>query len=89
MTKLRLYVAGHAPNSMLAKRNLNAVLATCAAGTYDLEVIDCLSDPERTLTDGIVVTPTLLKLEPEPRSTIIGTLADQEHLRRVIGLDHE
>ena len=87
MTKLKLYVAGGAPNSLLAKRNLDALLSTMAAGSYDLEVIDCMAEPGRTLTDGIVVTPTLLKVEPEPRCTIIGTLADEDDLRRAIGFE--
>lgn len=86
MTKLRLYVAGDAPNSQQARHNLDALLQTLVTDSYELEVIDCLADPLRTLTDGIVVTPTLLKVEPEPQRTVIGTLADPEYLRRTIGL---
>ena len=86
MTKLRLYVAGDAPNSLQAKRNLQTLLSTVGADTYELEVVDCLADPRRTLQDGIVVTPTLLKFEPEPRCTVIGTLGDVDFLRRTIGI---
>lgn len=85
-THLRLYVAGDAPNSQQAKQNLGALLETVGGDDYELEIIDCLADPIRTLTDGIVVTPTLLKIAPEPRRTVIGTLADAESLRRTIGL---
>jgi circadian clock protein KaiB len=84
MTRLRLYVAGEAPNSQQARSNLQALLET-VGGEYELEVIDCLVDPLRTLTDGIVVTPTLLKVEPEPKRTVIGNLADADYLRRTIG----
>lgn len=87
--KLRLYVAGNAPNSNEARRNLAELLDSCAPDTYVLEVIDCLSDPGRTLADGIVVTPTLLKLEPLPRTTVIGSLADRHDLRSAIGLGDE
>jgi circadian clock protein KaiB len=85
---LRLYVAGNAPNSMAARTNLAAVLASCDPDAYVLEVIDCLLEPTRTLQDGIVVTPTLLKLDP-PRTTVIGTLSDRSNLRAAIGLAHE
>ena len=85
MTKLRLYVAGEAPNSQQARQNLAAVLED-TKDDVDLEIIDCLADPLRSLSDGIVVTPTLLKIEPEPRRTVIGNLADTEYLRRTIGL---
>jgi circadian clock protein KaiB len=86
--QLRLYVAGNAPNSMAARTNLAALLASCDPGAYVLEVIDCLTEPARTLQDGIVVTPTLLKLDP-PRATVIGTLADRNNLRSAIGLGDE
>lgn len=86
MTKLRLYVAGDAPNSLQARQNLNRLLSTLSADAYELEVVDCLADPKRTLRDGIVVTPTLLKVEPEPRTTVIGTLGDADYLRRTIGI---
>jgi circadian clock protein KaiB len=82
---LRLYVAGDAPNSQQARQNLAAVI-DAAADDVQLEIIDCLADPLRSLNDGIVVTPTLLKVEPEPRKTVIGNLADTDYLRRTIGL---
>jgi circadian clock protein KaiB len=85
-TRLRLYVAGDAPNSQQARHNLDELLKTMGKDAYELEVIDCLADPVRTLTDGIVVTPTLLKVAPEPRRTVIGTLGDADSLRRTIGL---
>jgi circadian clock protein KaiB len=86
VTRLRLYVAGDAPNSQQARHNLDALLKSVNDEDVELEVIDCLAEPLRTLNDGIVVTPTLLKVEPEPRRTVIGTLADTEYLRRTIGL---
>lgn len=86
MTRLRLYVAGDAPNSLQARENLAAVLKNVGDDGYELEIIDCMADPLRSLNDGIVVTPTLLKVEPEPRQTVIGNLADTEYLRRTIGL---
>ena len=85
--ELRLYVAGNAPNSLQARRNLNAVLESCEPDAYSLEVIDCLTDPMRTLEDGIIVTPTLLKVEPKPEARVIGTLGDSDNLRAAIGLN--
>lgn len=87
--RLRLYVAGNAPNSTEARRNLAELLDSCAPDSYVLEVIDCLTDPARTLEDGIVVTPTLLKMEPLPRATVIGCLSDRQDLRTAIGLGDE
>ena len=84
--QLRLYVAGNAPNSLQARRNLEEVLSICGEDTYELEIIDCLTEPARTLADGIFVTPTLRKLAPDPECTVIGTLADHVSVRGLIGL---
>ena len=74
--QLRLYVAGNAPNSLLAIANLRAICGTHYAATHDLEIVNRLTDPRRALADGIVVTPTLLKLLPLPEQRMIGDLSD-------------
>ena len=85
IVKLRLYVAGNAPNSAKAKRNLDAALSFLDPSSYELEIIDCLSNPARTLADGVIVTPTLVKIAPEPGATVIGTLSDPEIVRNLLG----
>jgi circadian clock protein KaiB len=77
---LRLYVAGSSPNSKLALDNATAFLLEHFPARYDLEVVDMLLEPERALADGIVVTPTLLKLSPLPACRLIGNLDDGRHL---------
>src|SRR5688500_2796050 len=86
---LRLYVEGNAPNSIEATRHLAALLPSCDPGAYVLEIIDCLTEPARSLEDGIIVTPTLLKMDPQPRATVIGSLGDRNDLRAAIGLGDE
>jgi circadian clock protein KaiB len=84
--RLRLYVAGDSPNSVLARQNLAAVLAGAGAAPTSLEVIDVLEEPERSLADGVVVTPTLVKLSPPPEQRIVGNLRDTPALVAVLGL---
>jgi circadian clock protein KaiB len=74
---LRLYVAGNAANSLRAIANAKAICAEEFAGRHDLEVVDLLEHPQRALADGIIVTPTLLKLAPNPVQRLIGNLADR------------
>ena len=71
---LRLYVAGNSPNSALAKAHLRAALACVPAETVSLEIIDVLVDTARAIRDGVLVTPTLIKLSPEPQQRMIGSL---------------
>jgi len=84
---LRLYVAGDGPNSVTARFNLKRLLAHCEPSTYSIEIVDCLREPIRTLQDGVLVTPTLVRLEPKPSRTIIGTLSDSAQVIEALGID--
>jgi circadian clock protein KaiB len=41
----------------------------------------------RALQEGVLVTPTLVRLEPEPVRTIIGTLSDNARVLETLGLE--
>ena len=84
---LRLYVAGDGPNSVAARTNLRRILAHCEPSTYSLEIVDCLREPIRTLQEGVLVTPTLVRLEPTPGRTIVGTLSDNAQVFEALGID--
>jgi circadian clock protein KaiB len=73
---LRLYVAGSAPNSVSAIANAKAICDTHFATRHKLEIVDMLQHPLRALSDGIIVTPTLLRLFPLPVRRVIGNLSD-------------
>ena len=86
---LRLYVAGHSPNSLLATANLQHVLRTDGAAEHEIEIVDVLQEPRRALADGILISPTLVKVEPLPRRTLIGSLSDKGMVRRALGLPED
>ena len=77
---LRLYVAGHAPNSLRAIANARAICAEHFASEHQLEIVDLLEHPLRALADGIIVTPTLLKLSPLPVQRMVGDLNDRNQV---------
>jgi circadian clock protein KaiB len=78
--RLRLYIAGNAPNSVRAIRNLKAICDEYFASACALEIVDLLLHPQRALADGIIVTPTLVKLSPLPVQRVIGTLSDTDQV---------
>jgi circadian clock protein KaiB len=82
--QLRLYVAGNAPNSLRAIANAKAICDEHFAAGHELEVVDLLEHPRRALADGIVVTPTLLKLSPLPAQRVIGNLNDTHQVLLVL-----
>jgi circadian clock protein KaiB len=73
---LRLYVAGRAPNSLRAIANAKAICEANFAADYAIETIDLLKNPRRALADGVIVTPTLIKVAPGPIQRVIGNLSD-------------
>jgi circadian clock protein KaiB len=83
---LRLYIAGDAPNSSEARANLAAILERHVSDRYELEVVDFLREPQRALKDGVIVTPTLVKLAPPPVRKIIGTLRETPSVVTALGL---
>jgi circadian clock protein KaiB len=84
---LRLYVAGHSPNSVAAMANLRTLCAEQDAIPPTFEIVDVLQEPERALKDGIMVTPMLVRLSPEPTVQILGALADLGRVRSALGLE--
>lgn len=83
--RLRLYVAGQTPKSIMALANLKRVCDTHLAGRYRIEVVDLASQPHLARRDDIVVLPTLVRQLPPPIRKIIGDLSNVE--RVLVGLD--
>lgn len=84
--QLRLYIARSTPNSVRAELSLSVVLDELR-GEFALpflEIIDVFSQPKRAITDGVIVTPTLLGLSASKRIVLMGDLADQVQLKRVL-----
>ena len=83
--KLRLYVAGQTPKSLLAFTNLKRLCEERLRGRYTIEVIDLLQTPQLAEDDQIFALPTLVRKLPVPIRKIIGDLSNTE--RVLVGLD--
>lgn len=83
--KLKLYIAGQTPRSMVALANLKKIGEEHLAGHYEIEVVDLLENPALAKGDQILAVPTLVKNLPPPFRKIIGDLSDTE--RVLVGLD--
>lgn len=85
---LRLYVAGDAPSSLRARANLRA-LYQYLPENCSIDTVDILNDPLRALADGVLVSPTLLRVEPGPTVSIIGDLRDFSKVLEALGIEKE
>jgi circadian clock protein KaiB len=83
--RLRLYVAGQAPRSLQALRNLQNLCDEHLAGRYEIEVIDLVDRPSLARSDDILAIPTLVRRLPAPLRKIIGDLSDTDQV--LVGLE--
>ena len=82
----RLYIAGGAPNSVRALANLYALCHKHFPESHRIEVVDILVQPLRALSDGVIVTPTLIKVSPAPEQQVIGNLSEEAELLHALSL---
>lgn len=75
--RLRLYVAGDGPNSQRALTNLRSLCEEHFPDCHEVEIIDILREPQRAFQDGVLLTPTLVRLSPSPVVKIVGTLSQR------------
>ena len=83
--RLRLYVAGQSPKSLLAFANLQRLCEEHLQGRYESEIVDLVEHPELARPDQIIAIPTLVRRLPPPLRRIIGDLSRTD--RVLVSLD--
>ncbi len=83
--RLRLFIAGSEPNSLIAQRNITEICSAHFDNDYELVIIDVFEDCMAALEENIVVTPTLIIDRPE-KTRIHGNLQDHETVLTRLGL---
>ena len=86
LVTLRLYIAGDAQNSTVAMNNLTALCEQHLDGRHEIEVIDVFVNPERALADGIMMTPTVLRVDLNPMRRVVGNLSESDWVVHALGL---
>lgn len=85
--KFRLYVAGDAPNSAHARANLAELCRIHLKGRHEIEIIDVFKELKRAATDGIFMTPTLVKLAPLSALRTVGNLNQTQTVSETLELE--
>lgn len=73
---LWLFVAGDEPNSRQARENLARLCDRCLDAPCEITIYDVLEAFQPALDNRVLVTPTLIRVSPPPRVTILGNLND-------------
>jgi circadian clock protein KaiB len=84
--RLRLFVAGDGPNSVRALANLTELCDRHLRGRHEIEVVDVLREPQRALSEGVYLTPTLVKVSPDPVRRVVGSLSESRPVLEALGL---
>jgi len=77
---LRLFVAGDAPNSRIARQNLKRLGERVGEAEIVIEIVDVLVDPRAAIEHGVYLTPALQIIEPGPSRFVYGNLSDEDAL---------
>lgn len=83
---LRLYVANDTIPSRQARANLDLICREHFPDSATVEIVDILKDPIRCLNEGVLVTPTLIKVSPPPARKIVGTLSETMVVLLALGM---
>ncbi len=82
--RLILFVAGQEPNSVLARQNLQCLCQEHFPGRHTIEIIDVFQNLEAAFKHNIIITPTLLKVAPDPPATVFGNLSDAQKVMHAL-----
>lgn len=84
--KLRLYLAGNAPQNRRIHAGALSICERHLSGQYDLKVIDVLRSPGKARQDGVCSVPALVRLSPGPVRNVIGDLHNPNYLFKALGI---
>lgn len=84
--KLKLFVAGSQPNSLITRKTIESLCERYLASRYSLEVFDVLEDFRPALAHNVLVAPTLIVEEPPPPIRIVGCARDRGRILAILGL---
>lgn len=87
--RLQIFVAENAANSVQAIANLRAICKTHLPERHEIEVINVFAQPQRALAEKILMTPTLVILEPGPTRRLVGNLSETAVVLRTLGIEQE
>ena len=83
---LRLYVAGSNLKSAQAIKVVHRVCGMFPEGRCTAEVIDLYQHPELARQDNIIALPRLVRVQPLPRLSFVGSTQDTNRILQKLGI---
>lgn len=82
----RLFVAGHESNSTQARANLARICEEHLKGRCKIETVDVLQDAAAAYKNHVLLTPTLIRIKPRPKVTVLGNLSETRQVLAALRL---
>lgn len=87
--RLILFVVGDEPHSVTARTNLDLLCGQELKGRCEVQIVDVLEDFALASAHDIILTPSLLVVQPEPSVMVIGSLKDRGKVLEALNLPEE
>lgn len=81
-----LFIVKGGKNSERAVDNLQALCNQWLPNRHNIKVIDVVKEFETALEYNIVLTPSVVLIDPEPQTIIYGDLSDSERFLNVLNI---
>jgi circadian clock protein KaiB len=85
MLKFEIFISGKTEKNLALIASVTEVLTDIFKDRYDLEIFNVVDDHIEAINRGVVVTPTLIKVFPEPEFRVMGALNNLEELKKLLG----
>lgn len=73
--------------SVHAVENMRHICDAYFSGEFELQIIDINRDQQSAVEYQIIGIPTLIKLNPAPKRTILGDLSDMQKVLKILDID--
>lgn len=84
--ELTLFVARDDDQIRLMQARLERILKEHLKSPYRLEILNILTQQQKGDAFDVIVTPTLIRVKPEPRIRLVGDLTLTEKVLHALGL---
>lgn len=81
---LRLFIKSDSPHAEKTLSSIHQLLEQGLDSPYTLKVIDVSQNPHQAESDQVSVTPTLIRVSPQPTKRIVGELHDIQKVLKII-----
>ena len=84
MNTFKLFVCGNSEKNRKLFSSIKMSLEKLFLDKFEFDVINLIENPEMAVCDNILVTPTLVRIEPEPVKRFVGDISNESVLKRLL-----